>query len=483
MLPGTSGTSGPAPSPLQPTHFILKPSHSDSPANASTGQNRGAIGIIFLVLLIDLIGFSIIFPLFPAMLDYYFFSGKESSAWLQPVIQMLMNWSTDASGELSTFRVTVLFGGLLGSLYAVLQFIFAPIWGRLSDKIGRRPVLAITLTGVGVSYLLWIFADTFLLLVIARVLGGIMAGNLSVATAVVSDVTSRENRAKGMAVVGIAFGIGMLLGPAIGGTASKWNWAESFPGMAAFGFNPFSFPAAIAFVLALINLVWFAARYKETLPEEKRHKAPETKGALARITGLFGISHPQIKQVCMAYLLFMLAFSGIEFTIAFLVAERFNFVPHQTGYLFVYIAFWLLIAQGVLVRRLAPKVGEKKLALAGVACGVVAFVAIALAHTLPLMLIAMAFFSFAVGLVSPTLSSLVSLYASNSEQGRYLGTFRSAGSLARAIGPLLAAFGYFSIGSTLTYLIAALFLLPPLLVLARTPQPTHEEPETKAATV
>ncbi|MCH2364698.1 MAG: MFS transporter, partial [Planctomycetes bacterium] len=174
-------------------------------------RKKSPIGVLFLTVFVDLVGFSIIFPLFPEMLEYY---GKEDN-FFATLIAQLAELSGE-QGEKRELYTRVLFGGILGSLYSILQFLFAPMWGRLSDRIGRRPVLLITIGGLCVSYLVWIFSHSFLLLIISRVLGGAMGGNISVATAAMADSTDEKNRAKGMGMIGMAFGLGFILGRAIG---------------------------------------------------------------------------------------------------------------------------------------------------------------------------------------------------------------------------------------------------------------------------
>ena len=209
--------------------------------------SRRVLGVILLTVFLDLVGFSIIFPLFPDMLEYYL--GKEApGGWLHGLIARLELLS-GMSGEQARFAATVLFGGLLGSLYSLLQFIAAPIWGAMSDQRGRRNILLITVAGTAVSYLLWIVADSFWLLVASRFLGGMMAGNLSVATAAVADVTDAANRSKGMGMIGAAFGVGFIIGPAMGALLSLWDASTALPWLP--GVNPFSGPAIVAFVLAM----------------------------------------------------------------------------------------------------------------------------------------------------------------------------------------------------------------------------------------
>ena len=226
-----------------------------------------SLGVIFLTLYIDLAGFSIIFPLFPEMLTFYL--EKDGSAGLLGGLLSILDQVAEISGMGDHFA-PVLFGGVLGSLYAFLQFAFAPFWGALSDHHGRRRILLLTVAGTALSYLIWIFSGSFLLLVLARLFGGAMSGNLSVATAAVADVTTRKDRAKGMGMVGAAFGLGFITGPAIGGAFALINPLETHPALAAYGINPFSVSALAAFILAMVNLAWIWRRFSESLPKEKR---------------------------------------------------------------------------------------------------------------------------------------------------------------------------------------------------------------------
>ncbi|MFT5826137.1 MAG: MFS family permease, partial [Yoonia sp.] len=297
-------------------------------------QSKRTLGIIFLTLFIDLVGFSIIFPLFPAMLDYYLPNGAGDGSLLGQLIAPLSAWAERSGSGDPRFMTAVLFGGILGSLYSILQFICAPLWGAYSDRVGRRKVLLITIAGLALSYAAWFFAASFWMLVLARVLGGAMGGNLSVATAAVADSTTREKRSSGLAIIGIAFGLGFIVGPGIGGLFSKINLVEMFPALEQYGVNPFSVPALVSFALALINLVWVARSFKETLPPEKRGKAnPERKGI--PVFRLFNSSSPATLRTNLVYLIYMLAFSGMEFTLTFLAVERFQFSPAQNGGMFV----------------------------------------------------------------------------------------------------------------------------------------------------
>lgn len=446
------------------------------PANSQSGSEhkKHTLGIIFLTLFLDLVGFSIIFPLFPAMLDYYLPNGTGATNLLGQLVAPLSALAEKRGAVDPDFMTAVLFGGILGSLYSILQFICAPLWGAYSDKVGRRKVLLITVAGLAISYGAWFFAASFWILVLARVLGGIMGGNLSVATAAVADSTSREKRTSGLAVIGIAFGLGFIVGPGIGGLFAQINLLDMYPNLEQFGVNPFSVPALVSCLIALVNLCWIASRFKETLPPEKRNSVASGDRNMnpARI---FKSATPETSRTNLIYLIYMMAFSGMEFTLTFLAVERFMFTPAQNGGMFVFIGLVLVLVQGGIVRRLAGPVGEKRLAIAGIASGVFAFVLLAISLKLGPFFAALAIMAFSIGLASPTLSALISLYTKESEQGVALGVFRSAGSLARAIGPLVAAFVYFAYGSKSAYMFGAIIVILPLVLAFTLPQPEKDD--------
>lgn len=440
------------------------------PATREQTTAGSTLPIVFLTLFLDLVGFSIIFPLFPAMLEYYLpDNGSHSAGLLGHIMTPIIAMAENSGTENPQFMIAVLFGGILGSLYSLLQFICAPLWGAYSDRVGRRTVLLITISGLALSYVAWFFAASFWILILARILGGIMGGNLSVASAAVADITSRNKRTGGMAIIGIAFGLGFIVGPAIGGLCSKVNILDYFPGAEAFGVNPFSLPALVSLILTAFNLLWVSTRFKETLPEEKRNCS--IRGSIRQpIFSLFQSKSAATRRTNLTYLIYMLAFSGMEFTLTFLAVERFLFSPAQNGGMFVYIGFILIVVQGGIVRKLVHRTGEKRLAVSGLFFGVVAFLILSIAMQLDLFFVALATMALSIGLVSPTMSALVSLYSDEDNQGRELGVFRSVGSLARAIGPITAAILYFTLGSNSAYLIGALILVVPLFLAAGLPK-------------
>lgn len=433
-----------------------------------TTQSKSVFGVVFLTIFLDMVGFSIIFPLFPSMLDHYLVREElNGGGMLGAFVSVVQGLSYDGFIANTDFRLeTVIFGGLLGSLYAILQFFFAPIWGGLSDRFGRRKILSITLAGTAVGYGLWIFADAFWILLLSRAIGGVASGNLSVATASIADVTSRENRSKGMAFVGIAFGLGFVLGPTLGGIASHWDWSD----LQVFGLklNPFSTAAAISLLLALTNWIWLFLKFKETLPEEKRKQDFSFRPA---IFGMGGVGNRTAKKSCFTYLFYMISFSGMEFTLTFLAVERFSYNAWDLAKMFLLIGGTLILVQGGIVRRFVGKVGERNMALIGIIIGFAAFLVISFSHSSSLFYPGLFLMSTGVALISPTLTALTSLSSEDSEQGFNLGVFRSCGSIARALGPLAAGLIYFSLGSSVAYIIGAVWLLLPLAILAGVKQP------------
>jgi len=315
------------------------------------------LGLVFLTAFLDLAGFSILFPLFPDLLAHYVaLEGPESA--VGRLAARLAELA--AGGDRGEFLVHALFGGLLGSLYSLLQFACAPLWGSLSDRHGRRTTLLVTLAGTALAHTVWIFAGSFALLVVSRLLGGVMAGNLSTVSAVVADTTSPEERPKGMGVLGAAIGLGFVFGPALGGLSALVDLREHWPGGVALGLNPFSAPALVAFALAALNFLWALARFPETLPPERRgqHRSERSANPLVLFAGLPDLG---VRRANLLYFLYMVAFSAAEFTLVFLAVDRFAYTPRQNAWMFVYVGVLIALVQGGLVRRLAPRAGERRL--------------------------------------------------------------------------------------------------------------------------
>ncbi len=425
-------------------------------------KSKRIVGLMFFVLFLDLVGFSLIFPLFPALAQYYLEIDPQNT-WLQAMLSPATYFFPLQA--LGTSEV-VLFGSVMGALFAFLQFIAAPFWGTLSDKIGRRPVLLVSIGGLAVSYLFWIFAQSFELLIAGRILGGLMAGNISTATAVVGDVTSRENRSKGMAVVGIAFALGFILGPAMGGLFSLIRLDLVFPQV--WGLNPFSAPAVLAMGLGLLNFYLVSKKFPETLPApSKKTKAPiPTTYRSANPLKLFrSLGRQKLALVNLSYFFFITVFSGMEFTLTFLAVERMGLDPLENGLMFVFIGLVLAFVQGGFVRRYAHKFGEKNLALWGLLLIAPGLVLMAFAQNLLVLYGGLFFLATGSALIIPTLTAMVSLYSPAEKQGQTLGVFRSLGSLGRVFGPLSAGLIYWRLSAEFLYLTGAVALVIPIALL------------------
>ncbi|HQF39480.1 MAG TPA: MFS transporter [Opitutaceae bacterium] len=435
-------------------------------STTAPAPKKASLGVIFLTLYLDLIGFSLFFPLFPAMLDYYL--GREGRGgalgWLLGHFDTLArSWNIDQSAT------AVLFAGVIGSLYSLLQFLFAPIWGARSDRVGRRPVLRLTIAGTTASYAIWALSGSFLLFLLSRIVAGIASGNLSVATAAVSDITTRADRAKGMGLIGAAFGLGFITGPALGGLTAHWNLLDRWPGLAACGVNPFTVPALIAFALGLLNLLWVQRRFAETYTPGLAAASAERPRHPLR--ALLAIPAAHVRRVILINALFILGFSGLELTLGFLAAERLHYTPRELTLVFVYTGVVSVLTQGFLVRRLVPRLGEKHAGTLGLACACAGMAWLAFAHTPATVYASLGLASVGSGFCYAALSALLSLYVGEDEQGRLMGLFRALGSLTRAIGPVCAGVLYWRFGSTACYAAAAAVILAPLALALTLPTP------------
>ena len=462
-------------------------------APVASAQRR-TLGLIFLTVFMDIVGFSIIIPLFPHLLDHYIRTEGSAGTLIGS-----LNSAAEWMGGDTVFKKTVLFGGLLSTLYSLLQFVFSPIWGALSDRLGRRRILTITLAGNALSYLLWIFAAQFWLVVVTRLISGMMAGNIAVASAAAADITDEKERTKGMAVVGIAIGMGFVFGPVIGGLASSVQFDTitilNFFGinpaffqfahgtfLDSFGINPFSVPAAIAASLALLNFLLVWKFFPETLAPERRAAADAKRPS---VFDLATVRSSAVRRTSFANLVYQVAFTGMENTIVFLTLALFAYSPRDNAWLFLFNGACMIFAQG-LARQLVKRLGQRKVVMLGMLIAAVAFVCVALIPTPTpatpspawsegAFYLGLGLISFATGLILPSVSALVSLYSDSSEQGRNLGILRSAGSLARVIGPVTAALLYFHFGSHFwVYLGGALLMLPAIWIVRGLPDPASE---------
>ncbi len=426
-----------------------------------------SLGVIFLTLYIDLIGFSIGFPLGPDLLAHYLKIEGQTG---------LLGWlvgQTDALAHLlgkDHNFAAVLFGGVISSVFSMLQFVFAPFWGALSDRRGRRGVLRWTVAGNALGYLLWIVSGSFWLFLFSRVVSGAFSGNLSVATAAVADVTTREQRSKAMGLVGAAFGLGLVTGPTLGALLVRFNLLENHPSLARFGINPFSVPALVAFALCLVNLVWITARFRETLSDSARAEAREPR-LRNPLRAILALDNPAVRQVNIVAFVFSVAFVAMEASLTFLSADRFGYTARQNGLLLGFLGVCSIITQGFIVRKILKPANETRVLAAGLALSALGLIAVGLAAHPWQLYAALALLAGGAGLVNPSSTGLISLYSSAAEQGRVLGIFRSLGSLSRAITPVLAGLVFWIFGGTVLFVAAGVLAGAAFVLSRRLPVP------------
>jgi len=373
--------------------------------------------ILFLIVFIDLIGFGIIIPLLPFYGEYY-----------------------QASPEMV---------GLLMASYSFTQFLAAPFWGRLSDRIGRRPVLLVSLAGAAASYVWLGLAENLWMLFAARAAGGAMAGNISAAFAYVADVTTRETRAKGMGMIGAAFGLGFIAGPAIGGIL-----AGSDPA------NPdFHSPAFAAAGLSVTALIMAAATLRESLSAEIRQRLAQEppKKRLSMFREALG--RPVIGLLLLLTFLATFVFAGLESTFAMWSRRQFGWGPEQNGYLFAFIGLLSALIQGGLIGRLARRFGEARLVVQGAVALAVGIALIPFSTNVVVLVIAMSIAGYGFSVISPSLNSLISLQSSEDEQGGIMGVARSSSTMARFIGPAWAGLLFGVLGRDWPYFGGALVMI------------------------
>jgi MFS family permease len=359
---------------------------------AVDAYHLSSMPVLFLIVLIDLIGFGLVIPLLP-------FYAERFSATPQ--------------------QVTILM-----ATFSAMQMLAAPVWGRLSDRAGRRVVLMTSMSAAALAYLWLAFADALWMLFAARALAGICAGNIAAAQAYVADVTPPEKRAHGMGVIGAAFGLGFIIGPALGGVIAGHDLATA----------DLRTPGLVACALSLVALLGVLFVLKESLPaglvpRPRKSRLAALRDALAR---------KSLARLLVVFFLAILAFGGMEATFALWAMAQFGWGPSQIGYIFAYIGVLAALMQGGLIGRLTARFGEEKLLIAGLVLIALGLLAIPAAHDLPVLVVAVSGLALGMGAMQPSLNSLISRRAGAEEQGEVLGVAQSVASLSRVLGPTLA---------------------------------------------
>ncbi len=396
-------------------------------------MHKKSLLIVFLVVFIDLLGFGMVIPILP----YYAKSFGASATTL----------------------------GWLMMCYSAMQFLFSPFWGNFSDKLGRRPILLTSILGIGLSMIVLGFAPSLFWLFVGRILAGFFGANISAASAYIADVTVPEKRAKGMGMIGAAFGLGFLFGPALGGLLSQWGYGT------------------VAYVAAALSLSnFFFAFFFLREPSITREERKTHRNRLDKNTWVQILSNPKTGLAILLFFFVTMGFAQLETTFALLLLERFGLNAKYAGEILALMAFVMIFVQGGAIGKLVKNFGEARLVLAGTALMALALATASYSDHLRVFVAALLFQALGFAITNPSLSSLVSRNADADKQGSTLGTYQSAGSLARVIGPLLAGFLFDHFGSKLPFLCASgLFSISFLICLSfgslwiRSPQLSAQE--------
>jgi MFS family permease len=431
---------------------------SDDPTNEAFEppvENRGrAMAVLFGVVFVDLLGFGILIPIIPLYAE--------------------------------AFGANEFVVGLLLASYSATQFVFAPILGRLSDEHGRRPILLLSLAGSVIAWTLFGLAQALWVLFLARSIAGAMGGNIAAAQAYIADITPPEDRAKGLGLIGAAFGLGFVFGPALGGIASSPGVLGWFDGVlpAIVPVTQFTIPSFAAAAITALNL----AVAVFVLPETRREDtAADQRSRVERL--LEALRDPALSGLVTSFFLLSLAFSGMESMFVLFTKDQFAYGTTANGYLLAYMGIVVAIVQGGVVGRLTRRYGEPRVAVAGVGIMGLSLAALPFSkalgsgvpalgpvvNALPIlpggvlvMLGVLLWLAVGNGLANVSLTTLVSKNAAEESQGGAFGLTQSAGSIARTVGPTAAGALYAAIQFWLPFVVGGLLMLPILYLLATT---------------
>ncbi|MFA5827764.1 MAG: MFS transporter [Candidatus Shapirobacteria bacterium] len=349
-------------------------------------MNRRAIFTIFTIVLTDLIGFGIIIPILPAISQ----SMGVRGFWL----------------------------GLLISSYAIAQFISAPILGNLSDRYGRKPILVISKLGTVIAYIIFAFSRSFSVLLISRLIDGFTGGNIPAARAYISDITTKENRSRGMAIIGISFGLGFIIGPALGGIFFTIGKSHTLPALVG---------ALLSFISLVLTQVF--------LDESHRLSKPVVSRTFSIKNFLKVFENKTIQQILIIQFIIMTATSGFQTTISFFTDKIFRYTPQQNSLMFVYFGVLGLVVQGYLASRRGPNV--HRMIKIGIIVNAAGIIFLSLSPTSSLFLASIALTSAGGGLIGVFLPTLLSTVDSKDPEGEVMGAYEGIGSLGRVIGPAI----------------------------------------------
>ena len=389
-------------------------------------MRRASLFVLFLTVFIDLIGFGMVIP----FLSFY---AREYGA----------------SG--------IAVGAVVG-IYSIMQFFFAPVWGRLSDRVGRRPVLLISLTASFTGYLLFAFTRSLTVLFASRVIAGIGGANIGTAQAYIADSTTPENRAKGMGLIGAAFGLGFILGPPMSGILAAVGTRRGLPG----NLLPGLVAAGLSFTAFLIGLSVLAESKPADLVPRSGVPPQFDKRLWKEIA-----SSSLLSSLMGGLFLTLLAVAGMEIGVTLHGRDRFDFKQLDMAYLFLFMGAIVASIQGGLIGRLVRTMGEKRVIVLGAASFTLGFALVPSIWRVPLLYVVAFFIAIGQGLCYPALTSLVSKAARENERGSMLGLATSVGSLARFAGPLLCGFLYDLAGAAGSFYGGAVLMAGALVIAMR----------------
>ncbi len=372
---------------------------------ATPSSARSRFGVLFLTIFIDLAGFGLILPILP----YY--------------AQRL------GAGGLK-------FGALVG-IYSAMQFVATQVLGRLSDRVGRRPILLTTIFVSAAGYTMFAFAGSYAVLFLARMISGFSGGNISVAQAYVADVTEHADRSRGMGVIGAAFGLGFIVGPALGGLAAHYG------GPAA--------PAWVAVLLCVANFVSAYFILPESLPAARRSHRPLLDFAhLGQ-----AMTRPQLRGVMLFFGIMPLAFAGYTVALPLYAGATFGWHERELGWFFTIVGFVAAVVQGYLFGRIAKRVGDRTLLMAGTLGMAIAIGAVPFLRSTAALYGWTVVLAFANSIAAPAATGLVSKLAGAREQGTMLGAAQAFSALGRLTGPLAIGRLYDRMGAHSAFFAAA----------------------------
>jgi MFS transporter, DHA1 family, tetracycline resistance protein len=383
---------------------------------------RGRLGALFLFSVIDTLGFGILIPLVPYMADRF----GAAPALITPI---------------------------LGS-YSLCQLLAAPLWGRLSDRYGRRPILMSSLGGACLSYVILGLAHSLWWLLASRMLAGLMAGNIAAAFAYASDVSTPEKRTAAMGLIGAAIGVGFTLGQPIGGVLAGADARTA----------DFVAPAVLSAGLSLlaIALVRFVLPESHTPQHRREHPDERRRGSLKLLR-----ERPPLAALAAATLAVTYSQSILESIFAIWALHRYGFGPRTVGLLLFGVALPALLMQGGLVRALAPRLGEVRLATGGVLAYVAGLLTVALGAHLAVTVGGLVLCGAGLGAYNPSAFALASRQSRGHDRGAVMGTYVASASLARVIGPFTAGAIYALLGPSAPFLAGACVTLPATALLQR----------------